>query len=196
MSNIEKKLNLNMFESKLFYTDLKKYYDQEVVPQWKKQFNVSSDFRVPKLQKIIVNLGVGSAARDSGQLAQIKADIMDLTGQKPIEIRAKKSVAGFSIHKGMVCALKVTLRGKQMINFLQKFTKIALVQDKNFTGFKRSVVQENGSCNLHIRDITCFPEIQYRQKVIGAGINVCLSNSKTIEDSTILLEALGIPFND
>ncbi|HRY82655.1 MAG TPA: 50S ribosomal protein L5 [Candidatus Moranbacteria bacterium] len=138
---------------------IREKYKKEVVPQMKKEFNLSNDLEVPRIKKVVVNVGVGKFLKDSNQIEDIAKSISTITGQKPLSTKSKKSIAGFKIREGLEVGMKVTLRGERMWNFVEKLVQAALPRVKDFHGLKDSAVDASGNLNIGIKEHLIFPEI-------------------------------------
>ena len=175
-------------------SQLRALFKNEMFNELKKELAIPNVHLVPKLEKIVVNLGIGFAAKDDNLVQQIKQDIFAITGQMPIEIKAKKSISNFKLRENMVCALKVTLRRTMMYEFLHRFIYIALPQSKNFNGFSHKIIQGKGAA-IGIEDCSIFPELPYREKILGLGLNI-VTNSSNPSYIRALLEKFNLPFSN
>ncbi|MBT3786394.1 50S ribosomal protein L5 [bacterium] len=170
-------------------------YKKEVVPQLMKKLGYANVMQVPRLEKIVVNIGVGDA-KDNRKLVEASANELGvITGQKAIVTRARKSLSNFKIREGMPIGSKVTLRGPRMFHFMQKLVSSALPRVRDFQGLSRKAFDGQGNYNLGVREQLIFPEVDYDQmeKVRGMNITFVTSTSKN-EDALALLEELGLPF--
>lgn len=174
---------------------LKTHYDEKVRPELMKQFNYSSIMEVPKIEKIVVNMGVGDAISDPKAMDGAVEDLALLTGQKPIVIRARKSVATFKLREGMPIGAKVTLRGTRMYDFLDKLISVSLPRVRDFRGVSKRAFDGRGNYTLGVREQIIFPEIKIDnvRKVRGMDI-VIVTTAKTDEEGKALLTSLGMPF--
>jgi len=168
---------------------------KEVVPALMKKFNYKSVMQVPKVEKIVINMGVGDAVQNPKALDSAVEELMYISGQKPVITRAKKSIAGFRLRQGMPIGAKVTLRGDRMYDFLDKLVTVSLPRVRDFRGVSKKSFDGRGNYTLGIREQLIFPEIDYEKvnKVRGMDI-VIVTTAKTDEESRELLEALGMPF--
>lgn len=173
-------------------SQLRALFKDKIFNELKTELNIENVHLVPKLEKIVINLGIGFASKDDNLVNQIKNDIFAITGQKPIEVKAKKSISNFKLRENTVCALQVTLRRTMMYEFLHRFVYLALPQSKNFTGFSPKIVQGKVA-NIGLEDISIFPELPYREKIVGLGINI-ITTAKTPEQTRKLLDKFKIPF--
>lgn len=174
---------------------LKTHYDEKVRPELMKQFNYSSIMEVPKIEKIVVNMGVGDAIGDPKAMDGAVEDLALFTGQKPIVIRARKSVATFKLREGMPIGAKVTLRGTRMYDFLDKLISVSLPRVRDFRGVSKRAFDGRGNYTLGVREQIIFPEIKIDnvRKVRGMDI-VIVTTAKTDEEGKALLTSLGMPF--
>lgn len=174
----------------------KEYYIKEIVPALKKELNVQNIFQVPKMKKVVVNVGAGEAATNKKVLDFVSADLAAITGQKPVITKARKSVSAFKIRKGLPIGAKVTLRGDKMYDFVEKLFKIVLPRIRDFRGVSASGVDERGTFNLGMTDQTLFPEIEYDKidKIRGLQITM-VTTAKSKKDLTAFLKLLGLPFS-
>lgn len=174
---------------------LRNYYAQQLRKSLMKQLGYKNIFQVPRLKKIVINVGVGEAVSNPKILEIVKADLAKITGQAPIATRAKRPISNFKIRKGMLIGLKVTLRGARMYEFFDRFVNIAAPRIRDFRGFSRDSFDGMGSYNLGLTEQTIFPEVEYDKvkKVFGMDIAIVTSANKD-EDAIALLEGLGMPF--
>lgn len=174
---------------------LKEKYIKEIVPSLMSKFNYKSVMQVPKLEKIVVNMGVGDAVQNSKALDNAVEELTLITGQKPVVTRAKKSIAGFRLREGMPIGTKVTLRGERMYDFLDKLVSVSLPRVRDFRGVSKNAFDGRGNYTLGIKEQLIFPEIDYDKvaKVRGMDI-VIVTTANTDEESRELLTQLGMPF--
>ncbi len=170
-------------------------YKKEVVPKLMKEFGYKNIMEVPKLHKIVLNMGVGEAVQNIKVLDNAVEELTLIAGQRAIIRRAKKSVATFKLRKGMPIGCMVTLRKKKMYDFLDKLMNIALPRVKDFRGVSPKAFDGRGNYSLGIREHLIFPEIDYDKidKIKGLGVNI-VTTAKTDEEAKKLLEYLGMPF--
>ncbi len=174
---------------------LKDRYREEVAPALKERFEIENPMRIPKLEKIIVNMGVGEAAQDSRQLDGAMEDLARITGQKPQLRRARKSVAGFKIREGMPVGARATLRGERMWEFLDRLVSIALPRVRDFRGINPNAFDGRGNFALGLREQTIFPEVSYDSIDSMRGLDVAVvTTAETDEEARELLRMLGMPF--
>ncbi len=174
---------------------LKEKYLKEIVPSLQKKHNYKSVMEVPKLEKIVVNIGVGDATTNSKLLDAAVADLEQITGQKPVVTKARKSIAGFHVREGQSIGCKVTLRGENMYNFLDKLVTIGLPRVRDFRGVSSKAFDGRGNYTLGIKEQLIFSEIEYDNVVKVRGMDIVLvTTAKTDEEAYDLLDELGIPF--
>ena len=174
---------------------LKEKYLNEVVPSLKEKYNYTTIMSVPKLEKIVVNIGVGGATTNSKMLDAAVADLTAITGQKPVITKAKKSIAGFHVREGQSIGCKVTLRGDNMYNFMDKLISIALPRVRDFRGISKKAFDGRGNYTLGIKEQLIFSEIEYDNvlKIRGMDI-VFVTTAKSNDEAYDLLNELGMPF--
>ena len=174
---------------------LKEKYKSEIVPQLEQELNIANINQVPKLTKIVVNMGVGAAAADSKILDGAVADMRVITGQQPMICRAKKSIAGFHIREGMAIGCKVTLRGDRMWEFLDRLLSTALPRVRDFRGISRKSFDGRGNYSLGITEQLIFPEVDYDKIDRTRGMDITVVTSAPNDEQALaLLTALGFPF--
>src|SRR5690625_2158052 len=163
---------------------LKQKYNEEIVPSLVKRFNYESVMEVPKVEKIVINMGVGDAVQNSKALDNAVEELSLISGQKPVVTRAKKSIAGFHLREGMPIGTKVTLRGKRMYDFLQKLVDVALPRVRDFRGISNTVFYGRGNYTLGIKEQLIFPEINYDDvgKIRGMDISM-VTTAETDEEA-------------
>ena len=174
---------------------LKERYMNEVAPALMKKFNYSSVMQIPKLDKIVINVGCGEARDNPKVLDAIISDIKQITGQKPVICKAKKSVANFKLREGMSIGVKVTLRGERMYEFLDRFFNLALPRVRDFRGISANSFDGRGNYALGVKEQLIFPEIDYDKidKVRGMDI-VFVTTAQNDEEARELLTLMGAPF--
>ncbi len=174
---------------------LKERYLKEIVPSLQKKYNYKSIMEVPKLEKIVVNIGVGDATGNSKLLDAAVKELEEITGQKPVVTKARKSIAGFHVREGQSIGCKVTLRGENMYNFLDKLVSIGLPRVRDFRGVSPKAFDGRGNYTLGIKEQLIFSEIEYDNVVKVRGMDIVLvTTAKTNDEAYSLLEELGIPF--
>ena len=174
---------------------LKERYLKEIVPSLQKKYNYKSVMEVPKLEKIVVNIGVGDATTNSKLLEAAVNDLELITGQKPVVTKARKSIAGFHVREGQSIGCKVTLRGENMYNFLDKLVTIGLPRVRDFRGVSPKAFDGRGNYTLGIKEQLIFSEIEYDNVVKVRGMDIVLvTTAKNDAEALDLLDELGIPF--
>ena len=174
---------------------LKEKYLNEVVSSLMNKYNYKSVMEVPKLEKIVINMGVGDATGNSKLLDAAVADLAKIAGQKPVVTRAKKSIAGFKLREGQAIGCKVTLRGDNMYNFLDKLISISLPQVRDFRGVSPKAFDGRGNYTMGLKEQLIFSEINYDDVVKVRGMDIVfVTTAKSNEESFDLLNGLGIPF--
>ncbi|MDA8204804.1 MAG: 50S ribosomal protein L5 [Thermaerobacter sp.] len=173
---------------------LKERYQSEIIPALTERFHYKNPMEVPKMAKIVVNMGVGDAVGNTKALDGAMEDLAVITGQKPMVTRAKKSIASFKIREGMPIGAKVTLRGQRMYDFLEKLFYIALPRVRDFRGLSSRGFDGRGSYTLGIKEQLIFPEINYDKVEKIRGMDVTLvTTATTDEEAQVLLTMLGMP---
>ncbi|WP_099222917.1 MULTISPECIES: 50S ribosomal protein L5 [Listeria] len=174
---------------------LKDRYLKEIVPGMMSKFNYSSVMEVPKIEKIVINTGVGDAVANAKVLDDAVEELALITGQKPVITKAKNSIAGFRLREGMPIGAKVTLRGDRMYDFLDKLITVSLPRVRDFRGVSKKAFDGRGNYTLGVREQLIFPEIDYDKvsKVRGMDV-VIVTTAKTDEESRELLTLVGMPF--
>ena len=174
---------------------LKEKYINEIVPSLKEEFKYANVNQVPALSKIVVNIGCGDATTNSKLLEAAMKDLELITGQKPVATKAKKAIAGFKIREGQAIGCKVTLRGENMYNFLDKLVTIGLPRVRDFHGVSSKAFDGRGNYTLGIKEQLIFSEIEYDNVVKVRGMDIVfVTTAKTNEEAYDLLAELGIPF--
>ena len=174
---------------------LNQKYKDVVIPNMMKKFNYTSIMEVPTVEKVVINMGIGDAIGNPKLLEEAVAELQQITGQKPVVTRAKKSIANFKLREGMAIGCKVTLRKEKMYDFLDKLMNISLPRVRDFRGVSATSFDGRGNYTLGIKEQLIFPEINYDKvnKVRGMDI-VVVTTANTNEEAKALLEELGMPF--
>ncbi len=174
---------------------LKEFYENEVVPAMEKKFSYTNKMAVPKIEKVVVNVGLGEARENPKAIEAAVNDITIITGQKPIVTKAKKSIANFKLRAGMPVGCKVTLRGDKMYSFVDRLINVALPRVRDFRGVSDEAFDGRGNYTLGVREQLIFPEIQYDKvdKIRGMDI-VFVTTANTDEEARELLNLYGMPF--
>ena len=170
-------------------------YKKEIVPGLKEQFNYKNSMEIPKLDKIVINMGVGEGASNSKMLEAAMADLEIISGQKPVITKAKKAIAGFKLREGQGIGCKVTLRGDNMYNFLDKLISITLPRVRDFRGISPKSFDGRGNYTLGLNEQLIFSEIEYDNVVKVRGMDIVfVTTAKTNEEALALLKGFGMPF--
>jgi large subunit ribosomal protein L5 len=174
---------------------LKEQYRDQVVPNMMEEFGYDNPMRVPRLQKIVVNIGLGEAMQNARVLDAATEDMRLITGQQPVITRARKSIAGFKLREGRQIGAKVTLRGNRMWDFMDRLCNVALPRRRDFRGVSPNSFDGRGNYSLGLREQLVFPEVNYDKidKVRGLEITI-VTSAQTDEEGRALLAALGMPF--
>ncbi len=174
---------------------LKEIYDSKVKAQLKEQFGYTNVMEIPRLQKIVINMGVGEASADSKKIDLAVAELTAITGQKPVVTKAKKAIAGFKIREGMPIGCSVTLRRERMWEFLDRLLNIAMPRIRDFRGFTGKCFDGRGNFNMGLKEQIIFPEINYDKvdKIRGMDIAI-VTTAKTDEECKALLKGFDMPF--
>jgi large subunit ribosomal protein L5 len=170
-------------------------YNTTVVPALVKEFSYTTIMQAPKLDKVVINIGVGDAIADAKALETAVAELAQITGQKPIITKAKKSIANFKLREGMEIGCKVTLRGEKMYQFLDKLVNIALPRVRDFRGVSKNAFDGRGNYTLGVKEQLIFPEINFDKVTRVRGMDIVIvTTAKTNEEGRALLTGLGMPF--
>jgi large subunit ribosomal protein L5 len=174
---------------------LKERYSKDVVPALQKEFGYKNVMAIPKIEKVVVNMGLGEATSNAKIVDTGADEVMKVTGQKPVVTRAKKSIAQFKVRKGMPIGAMVTLRGERMWDFLDRLISVALPRVRDFRGVSAKGFDGRGNYTLGLKDQLLFPEIDYMKVDKARGMNISVvTTAKTDEESRKLLQLLGMPF--
>ena len=178
-------------------SQLKEFYEKEAVPELIKAFNYKNAMEVPRLKKIVLNMGLGDAIQNIKLLDSAAAELKIIAGQQPVITRAKKSIAAFKLREGMPIGCMVTLRRARMYDFFYKLVNIALPRVRDFRGISRKAFDGRGNYSLGIKEHIIFPEIDYDKIDIVKGLNICVvTSAKTDDEGRELLRLLGMPFRN
>jgi large subunit ribosomal protein L5 len=176
-------------------TRLQEYYSKTVRPQLMEQFKYKNPFQVPRLEKIVVNMGVGEAAHDSKKMDAAVAELAAITGQKPVVARARKAIANFKLRRGLPIGAKVTLRGARMYEFLDRLVTIALPRVRDFRGLSGRSFDGRGNYAIGLKEQIVFPEINYDKIDAIRGMDIIIvTTAKTNEEAKALLKGFNMPF--
>lgn len=173
------------------------YFKNEITPNLQKKFNYTNIMQTPKLNKVVINVGLGEAVQNPKAIDSAVEDVMTISGQKPVVTRAKKSIAAFKLRAGMPIGVKVTLRGKRMYEFVDRLLNVALPRVRDFQGVSAKAFDGRGNYTLGIKEQLIFPEINYDKvdKIRGMDI-VFVTTANTDEEAKELLKGFGMPFRD
>ena len=174
---------------------LREMYKADVVPALQKKFNYKSVMQIPKLDKVIINVGAGEAKDNAKAIDAIMGDLAKITGQKPVKCAAKKSVANFKLREGMTIGVKVTLRGDKMYEFIDRFFNLALPRVRDFRGINPNSFDGRGNYSMGVKEQLIFPEIDYDKIDKVRGMDICfVTTANTDEEARELLTLMGAPF--
>ena len=178
-------------------SQLKDFYNNEVIPKLKEQFKYSNSAQIPRLEKVVLNMGLGEAIHNNKLLESAVEELKVIAGQRPVITRAKKSIAAFKLRAGMPIGCMVTLRRQRMWDFLQKLVNIALPRVRDFRGISGKAFDGAGNYSLGIKEHIIFPEIDYDKidKIKGLNVSV-VTTAKTDKEGKELLKLLGMPFKN
>ena len=176
---------------------LKERYQKEIVPALAKEYSYKNVMAIPKLEKIVINIGMGEAIQNSKLLDAAVDELSLIAGQRPVITRAKKSIASFKLRKGMTIGCMITLRGERMYEFLDRMVSVALPRVRDFRGLSTKSFDGRGNYTIGLRDQLIFPEIDYAKVNKIKGMNITLATTaKTDDEARTLLRLLGIPFRN
>jgi large subunit ribosomal protein L5 len=171
-------------------------YQNEAIPAMKKAFNYKNVMQIPRIQKIVVNIGVGEALDNAKALEYAVADLTTVTGQKPIQTKARVSIANFKLREGRIIGTKVTLRGPRMWDFLDRLVNVTLPRVRDFSGVSANAFDGRGNYTLGLKDQLVFPEIEYDKidKLRGMEVTI-VTSARNDDEARTLLQLLGMPFS-
>lgn len=174
---------------------LKEKYNQVVIPAMKEKFGYKNNLAVPKIEKVVINVGTGKGLSDAKFNEVVENTLKRITGQQPVKVTAKKSISNFKIRKGLVIGMMVTLRGKKMTDFVDRLINVTLPRVRDFRGLETKSVDPSGNLNIGFREHIAFPEIKSDEveKIHGLQVSV-VTTAKTKEEGLELLRLLGFPF--
>lgn len=172
----------------------KKIYSEKVVPALKKELGIKNLMAVPRVGKIVVNVGTGKILKDSKRVEDVVASLQAITGQKVLQTKARKAIAGFKTREGLEIGARVTLHGKHMWDFFDRLVNVALPRVRDFQGIPRSAIDQNGNCNLGIKEHLVFPEIipEKVQHIFSFQVNI-VTTAKNKKEGEALFRLLGLP---
>ncbi len=174
---------------------LKEKYNSEVVPALKEEMGIKNSFAVPKMNKAVVNIGLGDKAKNDSYIENAQKTIEAITGQRPILTKARKSIAGFKIREGMVVGMRVTLRGDRMYAFIDKLINVTMPRIRDFRGLSPKMVDRQGNLSVGFRENLAFPEVNPDAVDTTHGLQVTINTSaETKEEGLLLFRKLGFPF--
>ena len=175
---------------------LKEQYKNEIAPALMKKFGYKSVMQIPKLDKVVINVGAGEARENPKAIDAIISDLSQITGQKPITCKAKKSVANFKLREGMNIGVKVTLRGERMYEFVERFFNLSLPRVRDFRGINPNSFDGRGNYSMGLKEQLVFPEIDYDKIDKVRGMDICfVTTANTDEEARELLTLMGAPFS-
>ncbi|MCM8805916.1 MAG: 50S ribosomal protein L5 [Candidatus Omnitrophica bacterium] len=176
---------------------LKKLYEEKVVPEMMEKFGFKNKLQVPRIKKIVINMGIGRDNKDAKAIESAQKELAMISGQKPVITRAKKSISAFSLRKGDICGVMVTLRGNRMYEFLDRMITAALPRVKDFNGLSPNSFDQFGSYTIGIKEQVIFPEVDYNTIYKVRGMNVTIStDAKKVEHARALLKLIGLPIRE
>jgi large subunit ribosomal protein L5 len=177
-------------------TRLKEVYKKEIVPGMIKRYGYKNIMQVPRMEKVVLNIGVGEAISNAKALEAAEGDMVTISGQHPVTTRSRKSIAAFKLREGMPVGLKVTLRGTRMYEFLDRLMNIVLPRIREFRGVSPNALDGYGNYTLGIKEQSVFPEIDYDKLDKLRGFEICIvTTAKTDDEARHLLELMGMPFS-
>jgi len=178
-------------------SNFKKLYNEKIVPELMKEYNYTTVMAVPKLEKIVVNMGVGEGSKDEKFITAAVEDLKAITGQKPVVTKARKSIANFKLRAGQPVGVKVTLRGENMYYFMEKLIKVGLPRVRDFRGVSGHAFDGKGNYTIGIKEQLIFPEIEYDNVVKVRGMDIIfVTTAKSNEEAKSLLKGFGMPFKN
>jgi len=178
-------------------SQFKTFYDETVVPKLKEEFNYTNTMQIPKIEKIVINMGLGEAIHNIKIIDSAVEELKQISGQQPVVTRAKKSIASFKLREGMPIGCMVTLRKKRMYDFLNKLVNVALPRVRDFRGISGKAFDGAGNYSLGVKEQLIFPEIEYDKIDKIKGLNVSIvTTAKTNEEGRELLKLMGMPFKN
>ncbi len=174
---------------------LREKYQKSIVPELKEKFGFKNSMLVPRLTKVVLNVGFGHHLKEKEFVAGVEKALAKISGQKPVMTAAKKSISAFKIREGLVIGAKVTLRGQQMYDFIDKLVNITFPRVRDFRGITEKAIDREGNMTVGLKDYTCFPEIHAEEVDNIFGLEICLATSaKSKAEGTELFRLLGFPF--
>jgi large subunit ribosomal protein L5 len=185
----------HMADTEKYVPRLRAHYESEIRPRLREQFGYENPFEVPRIEKIVINMGVGEAITDSKKIDSAAGELRAISGQKPVVLRARKSVANFKLREGMAIGCKVTLRGERMYEFLDRLVNIALPRVRDFRGVPNRSFDGRGNYSLGLKEQIVFPEIDYDRIESVRGMDITIvTTARTDAEARVLLEGFDFPF--
>jgi large subunit ribosomal protein L5 len=185
----------HMADTEKYVPRLRAHYESEIRPRLREQFGYENPFVVPRIEKIVINMGVGEAITDSKKIDSAVDELRAISGQKPVVLRARKSVANFKLREGMAIGCKVTLRGERMYEFLDRLVNIALPRVRDFRGVPNRSFDGRGNYSLGLKEQIVFPEIDYDRIESVRGMDITIvTTARTDAEARVLLEGFDFPF--
>jgi large subunit ribosomal protein L5 len=174
---------------------LKEKYQKEIVPKLKEEFSYKNSLLVPRLQKVVINIGFGKHAKEKEAISAIEKTLTKISGQKPIMTKAKKSISAFKVREGQIIGAVATMRGERMYDFVEKLVNISFPRVRDFRGISDKGVDRSGNMSIGLKDYSCFPELRAEDIDQIYGLEICLNtNAKNREEGLALFRAFGFPF--
>ncbi|MFA6106861.1 MAG: 50S ribosomal protein L5 [Patescibacteria group bacterium] len=174
---------------------LQEKYKKEILPKMKAKFGYKNEMQTPRVTKVTINVGVGRNAKEKAYIDEVIKSVAKIAGQKPVETKAKKSIATFKVRQGMIVGVMTTLRGRRMYDFLEKLVNISFPRVRDFRGISQSQVDRTGNLSVGFREHVVFPEIRTDEADNIHGLEVCVATTaKTREEGLELLKLMGFPF--
>ena len=178
-------------------SNFKTLYNEKIVPELMKEYNYTTVMESPKLEKIVINMGVGDGSKDEKFITAAVKDLEKITGQKPVVTKARKSIAGFKVREGQPIGVKVTLRGENMYYFFEKLVRVGLPRVRDFRGVSPHSFDGKGNYTIGIKEQLIFPEIDYDEVVKVRGMDIIfVTTAKSNEEAKSLLAGFGMPFRN
>lgn len=179
------------------YGFLRKQYQEQVIPSLKKEFNYQNPMEVPSIQKVVLNIGMGEAVKQPKFLEQAFEALGNITGQRPVVTRARKSIAGFKLREGMRIGCMVTLRRYRMWDFMERLLYVALPRTRDFRGISRKAFDGRGNYTLGVKELLIFPEVDIEKMAYVPGVNISIqTTAKNDAEGRALLKGIGMPFRE
>ncbi|MDO9399253.1 MAG: 50S ribosomal protein L5 [bacterium] len=175
--------------------NLKEKYKKEIAPKMKEKFGYKNNLSIPKLSKVVLNVGVGRNAKDKNFVDKVANGLACITGQRPVLVKAKKSISAFKVREGMIIGVMVTLRNKRMYDFIDKLVNITFPRIRDFRGISQKQIDQRGNLSVGFKENLAFPEIKVDEIDNLYGVEVCISTTaKTNEEGRTLFKLMGFPF--